>query len=280
VVTLTQDLTLLKKVLKTPKEMITKIVHFSDLHIRLFKDHDLYRRILTDALNQWKEIKPDRIVFTGDLVHSKNQMTPELVGFVAWILTECSKVAKTILIPGNHDALISNMDRLDSISPVFKSLNNPNIVYYKDKGVYEDENISWCVYSQFQGNVPPEIETAKGYKIGLFHGPINGLKSDLGFDFGEEAYDTSKFDGLDIVLCGDIHKRAVFNIPNGKRGVMIGSCVQQNFGENMTKHGYGVYDINTDNYEFFDLKNPKPFLKFKITSFEDLVVGGETLINF
>lgn len=72
--------------------MINKIIHFSDLHIRLFKDHDLYREIMTNALNEWKEHKPDRIVFTGDLVHSKNQMTPELINFVVWILTECSKI--------------------------------------------------------------------------------------------------------------------------------------------------------------------------------------------
>ena len=76
--------------------MIKKIIHFSDLHVRLFKDHDLYRQIIKDALEQWRNIAPDRIVFTGDLVHSKNQMTPELVEFIAWVLTECSKIAKTI----------------------------------------------------------------------------------------------------------------------------------------------------------------------------------------
>ncbi len=32
-------------------------------------------------------------------------------------------------------------------------------------------------------------------KIGLFHGPISGLKTDLGFEFGEEAYEIEKFDG-------------------------------------------------------------------------------------
>ena len=127
--------------------MINKLVHFSDLHIRLFKDHELYRSILEDAINQWKEIKPDRIVFTGDLVHSKNQMTPELIEMVSWILKECSYIAKTIIIPGNHDFLVNNIDRLDALSPIIDSLNNNNIVYYKDRGVYEDENVSWCVYS-------------------------------------------------------------------------------------------------------------------------------------
>jgi DNA repair exonuclease SbcCD nuclease subunit len=197
----------------------------------------------------------------------------------SWVLTECSKIAKTILIPGNHDANLKNDDRLDSITPIVNNLNNSNIVYYKNRGVYEDENVSWCVYSQFQGNIPPDIDTALGFKIGLFHDPVQGLTTDLGFDFGEHAYDTEKFKGLDIVLCGDIHKRAFFNIPNGKRGVMVGSFLQQNFGESVGKHGYGVYDIDTDEYSFVDLPNPKPFLKFQIKSIDDLVNGTEKLLN-
>ena len=128
--------------------MIKKLVHFSDLHIRLFKDHDLYRSILENAIEQWKELKPDRIVFTGDLVHSKNQMTPELIEMVRWVLTECSFICKTIIIPGNHDFLVNNTERLDALTPIISSLNSGNISYYKDRGVYEDDNISWCVYSQ------------------------------------------------------------------------------------------------------------------------------------
>ena len=109
--------------------MIKKIVHFSDLHIRLFKDHDLYRGILETALKEWASIRPDRIVFTGDLVHSKNQMTPELVEFVAWVLSECAKIAKTVVIIGNHDFLENNNTRLDALTPIIDSLKNDNITY-------------------------------------------------------------------------------------------------------------------------------------------------------
>jgi DNA repair exonuclease SbcCD nuclease subunit len=259
--------------------MIKRLVHFSDLHIRLFKDHDLYRGILETALKEWASIQPDRIVFTGDLVHTKNQLTPELIEMVRWLLTECSKIAKTIIIPGNHDALINNIERLDSLTPIISSLNNPNVVYYKDRGTYEDENVSWCVYSQFQGNIPPEINTAVGFKIGLFHDPVAGLTTDLGFDFGSHAYDVEKFNGLDLVLCGDVHKRAIFNIPNGKRGVMIGSLIAQNYGESITKHGFGIYNLETDEYSFVDLHNPKPFLSFKMKSFDDIINGTEKLVN-
>lgn len=187
--------------------MIKRLVHFSDLHIRLFKDHDLYRSILTNAFSEWAALKPDRIVFTGDLVHSKNQMTPELIEFVAWTLNECSKIAKTIVIIGNHDFLENNMSRLDALTPIIESLNDPNIVYLKDRGVHEDDNVMWVVYSLMSHNIRPEIPSTSLKKIGLFHGPINGLKTDLGYSFGDESFDSKNFDGLEIVLCGDIHKR-------------------------------------------------------------------------
>jgi DNA repair exonuclease SbcCD nuclease subunit len=259
--------------------MIKRLVHFSDLHIRLFKDHDLYRSVLTDMLSKFKELNPDRIVFTGDLVHSKNQMTPELIEFVAWVLTECSKIAKTIVIIGNHDFLENNMSRLDALTPIIESLRNENIVYYKNRGSYEDQNIEWVVFSLMDHNVPPDITESQRTKIGLFHGPVVGLSTDIGYKF-EDGIDSSRFAGCDLVLCGDIHKRQVFSIPNEKKAYMVGSTIQQNFGETVRKHGFGIYDVEEDKYEFVDLDNPKPFLSFKIKSIEDLVNGTEQLLNY
>jgi DNA repair exonuclease SbcCD nuclease subunit len=234
--------------------MINKLVHFSDLHLRLIKDHDLYRTILTDMFNQFKEIQPCRILFTGDLVHSKNQVSPELIEMVRWVLDECSKIAKTIIIVGNHDMLESNLSRLDTLTPIIQSMDNDNIVYYKDRGVYEDENIDWVVYSLFEHNIPPIIEKSDRLKIGLFHGPIVGLYTDIGYKF-ETGYEVSKFEGCDIVLCGDIHARQIFDIPGGKKAYMVGSTIQQNFGERLKKHGFGIYDVIKDEYSFVDLNN-------------------------
>lgn len=259
--------------------MINRIVHFSDLHIRLFKDHEQYRQILKQAFKEWESIQPDRIVFTGDLVHSKNQMTPELVEFVAWVLTECSKIAKTVLIIGNHDFLENNSSRLDALTPIIDSLKNELIVYYKNRGVYEDENVNWCVYSLTDHNIPPDIQKSDKLNIGLFHGPIQGLYTDIGYKF-EDGFDANKFKGCDIVLCGDIHKRQIFEIPNGKKAYMVGSMIQQNFGETIRKHGYGIYEIDKNEYTFIDLPNPKPFLSFYIDSIENIFEGKEKLVNY
>jgi len=259
--------------------MINRLVHFSDLHVRLFKDHELYRSILQTAFKEWETLRPDRIVFTGDLVHSKNQMTPELVEFVAWVLSECAKIAKTIVIIGNHDFLENNNTRLDALTPIIDSLKNDRITYLKNRGVYEDENVNWCVYSLMEHNLPPDIQKSDKTNIGLFHGPIQGLYTDIGYKF-EDGFDVDKFSGCDLVLCGDIHKRQVFDIPGKKKAYMIGSTIQQNFGEKITKHGYGVYDVEQDVYDFVDLPNPKPFLAFYITSIDNLVDGTEKLTNY
>jgi DNA repair exonuclease SbcCD nuclease subunit len=228
---------------------------------------------------EWGSIAPDRIVFTGDLVHSKNQLTPELIEFVVWVLTECSKIAKTVVIIGNHDFLENNTLRLDALTPIIDSLNNEMILYYKNRGVYEDQNINWCVYSLMDHNIPPEIPIGDNKNIGLFHGPVQGLYTDIGYKF-EEGFDTDKFKGCDLVLCGDIHKRQIFDIPGGKKAYMVGSTIQQNFGETIRKHGYGIYQVDKDEYTFVDLLNPKPFLSFYINSIDDLLEGKEKLINY
>ena len=222
--------------------MIKTIVHYSDLHLKLYKHHQRDKNILKTALNEWKEIKPDRIIFTGDLVHSKNQMTPELIRLLSWWMTETAKICPTTYLIGNHDFLENNQDRLDAITPIVENLNNSNITYYKNKGCYDDENVMWCVYSLVQENERPDIPSTDKIKIGLFHGSIIGLKTDIGFEF-EDGYEAEIFDGCDIVLAGDIHKRQIFDIPNGKKAYMIGSTICQNYGENIKNHGYGILNL-------------------------------------
>ena len=168
---------------------------------------------------------------------------------------------------------------MDALTPIIDSLKNNQIVYLKNRGVYEDENINWCVYSLMEHNIPPDIQKSDKTNIGLFHGPIQGLYTDVGYKF-EDGFDVDKFNGCDLVLCGDIHKRQVFDIPGKKKAYMIGSTIQQNFGEKITKHGYGVYDVEKDEYDFVDLPNPKPFLAFHINSIDNLVDGTEKLMNY
>jgi|TARA_R100000664_G_scaffold5794_1_gene10709 DNA repair exonuclease SbcCD nuclease subunit len=259
--------------------MIDTIVHYSDLHLKLYKNHQRDKGILENALKEWKKINPDRIVFTGDLVHSKNQMTPELIRLLSWWLVETAKICKCIYLIGNHDFLENNLDRLDALTPIIENINNENIIYYSKKNTHIDENINWCIYSLMDENERPEIEKIPGKtNIGLYHGVIKGLSTDVGFTF-EEGADEKTFEGCDLVLAGDIHKRQIIDIGDNRKAYMIGSTICQNFGENISNHGYGVYNLTKNEYNTYELDNPQPYLNFKITDIEDIENETERLIN-
>jgi DNA repair exonuclease SbcCD nuclease subunit len=270
--------------------MVKKVIHIADIHIRTIQMHELYKRQFDALIEEIKEhsvkwtdegisYNEIRIVIAGDIAHQKINISNEQLLLTSWFLRELASYGKVVIIPGNHDFLENNTQRLDSITPVVELLNNENIVYHKDSGVYSDENVNWVVYSLYQHNARPEFTKEEGkFHIGLFHSPIQGMSTDMGFQF-EDSYDQLNFVGLDLLLCGDIHKRQTFTLPEGGKGVMIGSLIQQNFGETVKHHGYGIYDIETDNYSFHDMDNEQPFLHFKINDINDIENEKEELVN-
>ena len=130
---------------------------------------------------------------------------------VTTFLNKCSKIAKTIITLGNHDFLANNLDRMDALTPIISTMDNPNIMFLKHTGTYKDENVVWCVYGHMEGSERPNIEEARELYgeevsyIGLYHDPLIGLKTAVGFEF-EDGKDISIFEGCDLVMCGDIHK--------------------------------------------------------------------------
>lgn len=218
--------------------MIKKIVHIADIHIRTFQLHSLYKKQFYELIDQLQiellgNTKDEvRICIVGDIAHQKINVSNEQIILTSWFLSELSKLGKIIIIPGNHDFLENNTQRVDSITPVVELLNNPDIVYHKDSGVYEDENIKWVVYSLYQHNRRPEFEKEDGFYVGLFHGPIQGFSTDLGYQF-EDGYDIVNFHGCDIVLCGDIHKRSILNLESEIE-------VDENLVDHYLKNGWKI----------------------------------------
>lgn len=270
--------------------MVKKVIHIADIHIRTIQMHELYKTQFETLIGElkiqyqkwveeglyWENI---RVVIAGDIAHQKINISNEQLMLTSWFLKQLGEIGKVVIIPGNHDFLENNTQRLDSITPIVELLYDEPIVYYKDSGMYPDNNVNWVVYSLYQHNVRPEFVKEEGkFHIGLFHSPIQGMSTDMGFQF-EDAYDQLNFVGLDLLLCGDIHKRQTFTLPEGGKGVMVGSLIQQNFGETVNHHGYGIYDIKTDNYTFHDMKNDQPFLHFKITDINDIENEKEELVN-
>ena len=230
---------------------LKRIYHIADIHIRNVKRHKEFRGVGTE----------DSIIYlAGDIAHAKLELSPELVREISWLFTECSNHCKTILIAGNHDCNMNNSDRLDVLSPIVDALNLPNFHYLKDTQVFWEDKVAFAVYSIFDNkdNWPKADDWTMmpaRKKIALFHGPVDHSQTDIGYVVSSRHFTTDMFDGYDLALLGDIHKRQELISPKGCKCVYAGSLVQQNFGETLDKHGFLVWDLDTLTYEEVDIKN-------------------------
>ena len=271
------------------KEMVKVIVHLADIHVRTFRLHQEYKDVFKNLFEQLNDLLKDykreeiRIAIVGDLVHQKIVISNEQMILCSWFLKNLEKIAPIILVAGNHDLLENNKDRMDSITPLVHLLDDININYFTESRCYLDENIVWCVYSIFEENKRPDIEAAreefgpdKTY-IGLYHAALVNAKTDLGYQI-EHGDEISIFEGCDMVLLGDIHKRQNFEL-NGVKIAYPSSLIQQNFGENVSNHGFLLWDVANRTFTEHDVKNDNPFYVFKIRSSSDIANNKEIITN-
>ena len=276
--------------------MVKKIIHTGDIHIRNLRRIDEYQEQLNKFIDECKRISSNyspeeiRIVIAGDIVHNKLDISGEGYVLTSWFLKELDKIAKTFVIAGNHDINMKNLNRLDPLSAIF-SMCNFNQTFYLDRelgfqsGCIIDDNIVWCLYSTFDNFAKPNIDEIKINApdknliyVGLFHGMVIGAKTDTGYSV-ENGYDTAYFDGIDMGLLGHIHKRQCLKY-NGVPLVYCGSLIQQDFGENISSHGFILWDVDTQTFEEKNIENnDNGFYTFSINSIDDIENDSETIIN-
>ena len=274
--------------------MIKKVIHMADIHIRPFQRLEEYTNKLNDLKEQIREIvkgykkEEIKIVISGDVVHSKNSISNELIAFVASWIRELEELSSVLVISGNHDLVTDNKSRIDTLTAIFTAAKFENSIHLDsyfgyDSGIVVEDNITWALYSIFSDFKRPNIEQAKkdypnNTVIGLYHGTVVGATLNNGM-VTENGVIGDIFEGCDFVLAGDIHKRQVI-----KRGnceiVYPGSLIQQTFGETVTQHGFVVWDIEKKTYEFVDLPLDYELYDFEIKTPEDIDENKEILINY
>ena len=146
-----------------------------------------------------------------------------------------------------------------------------------------DDNITWCVYSIYDGYAKPDIAKARkelpsNRIIGLYHGMVVGAALENG-SVVDNGVDGDVFGGCDCVMAGHIHKRQEL-----KRGdvpiVYCGSLIQQTFGETVSQHGFSIWDVETMEHTFIDLSTDYGLYDMEISCVEDIDNDKEIIINY
>jgi DNA repair exonuclease SbcCD ATPase subunit len=253
-------------------ETISNIFHISDIHIRTLKRHREYLEVFENMMLEISQHADANscCVITGDVVHSKLDMSPELVR----MLTEFFNMftIPTIVILGNHDMNLNNMHRIDALSPILDVIQNKNIHFIKENAVFEIGNV---LFNHMAVDVAPEhyiratdIKSDK-YKIALHHGAVHSAKTDIGYEISNEHVKTDIFDGHDLVLLGDIHKAdqtlQEYTTSNSVKKPLIkypGSLIQQNHGEALD-HGILHWNLPARTAKFMEIPNDYGYVTFE-----------------
>jgi len=262
------------------------ILHISDIHIeKNTKRHEEYREVFQNLYNQIDDLlsKGTKLVIAvlGDVVHEKIDLSSDNVVLGKNFLKNLSKRAPTVVIAGNHDLLENNQTKSDSISALVDD-SMTNLYYFKYSGLYEIGSIVFCVSSlldkKFLTHNSIKHLIPNGKKcVALYHGMIDGMViNNSGFkavveekmptEKKEGQEETSKyvgttrhrrqeeFDGFDAVLLGDIHKRGYPNEKN-KKMAYCSSLLQVSRGEDLTDHGFLLWDVKDLSHKFHRVKN-------------------------
>jgi len=249
--------------LKTNLKSVSKIVHFSDVHVRILARHQEYREVFEKLYKSINEVKNNStiIVICGDIMHSKLDMSPELIMLSSEFFTKLSEICPLVIIPGNHDLQLNNKNRLDALSPIISNLKNERIYYLKEGGVYKFANITLVHMSIF--DEPENYIKAKdinsNIKIALFHGVVSQAKNNFGYIFSNEKININTFKDFDITLLGDIHLVQDLS----KNIKYSGSLIAQSHAET-NKHGYVLWDLNKKISEFIEIENDYGFHTIEI----------------
>jgi len=251
---------------------INKIAHLADIHIRKLHRFAEYRDVFERLYVKLKESKPDLIYIGGDIVHGKLDTSPEETRLVAEFFLSLADISDLLVIPGNHDCNLNNASREDVLSPIIDLVKqiNPRIHFWKKTGVYEMGGCQFGHLSVFDmtkdgkpnaKNIPRAKDIDGEHKIAIYHGGVGNFQVDTGLVMSDEHVNVIDFDGYDLVLLGDIHKRQFLN--DDETVAYPGSLIQQNFAE-APDHGFLLWDVEKRKSEFVQVENDYGFKAIRV----------------
>jgi len=137
-----------------------KIAHISDIHYGT-----VGRKKLENVVNEINIMKPDIIVFTGDLFDEYFNLNDDTKSSIIEVLSKLEAPLGKYAISGNHDYDYDNYDELIKQCGFTYLDNESKIIYYNG-----DEPIEIVGYSdELKGKSNYDISLSDYYKIALIH---------------------------------------------------------------------------------------------------------------
>lgn len=261
--------------------MIRYIAHISDIHIRtgnhIISRYHEYLEVFNSLIYRLRGLlnKDDSlIVITGDIFHNKYRVEDCGISLFKHLINGLKHIAPIIIIPGNHD--FRQEDYCSDYKPLLSSLmpdDIDNLFYLDATQIFTYKNIDFStvsIYDTLEKNCAsgrvkdlpdfPINHKSDNIKIALFHGTFRSIRlnknqiMDMPAD-EENMYPFEWIKDFDYGLLGDIHYRQIDRFKNRLLWGYAGSLIQQNFGEDLSNHGFLLWDVREGKVTPHDIPN-------------------------
>jgi DNA repair exonuclease SbcCD nuclease subunit len=239
---------------------MSKIALFSDLHIGVHQNSDLWLEI---ALNwsDWfaqslKDNKIDTLFFLGDWYHYRDEINNKTLSTSNQIL-EKLKDFKMYMIPGNHDCYYKNNSIVNSIE-ILNGWGNIDVISERTCVDLNNKRFQFCPWG-FDDTKIEHSDVLLGH-MSIQNFKMNSFKV---CDHGLQSNNLLKF--CKCVFSGHFHKRAT-NKYDSKYITYLGNPFQTDFGDIGNNKGY--YILDTSNLSSKFIENPQSPIHCKIFTSE------------
>jgi DNA repair exonuclease SbcCD nuclease subunit len=256
-------------------ELNKKIGLFSDIHIGLGQDSELWHNIVLNFAKWASQVYLDKgikqILIPGDIFHNRNEINVNTLS-VAKKFFDYFKNFEIFISTGNHCCYFKNNSTVNSISildgwsniKIFD--NEPVILTHKNKSI---SMIPWGVpFEQI-----PKTDICIGhFEIVSFY--MNTYKI---CEHGMTS--NNLFKKAKTIISGHFHKRDHRKYNNGEI-IYLGSPYQHNFGDTGDQRGIYVYDIDNNSFEFIENNFSPKFIKLKTEDLTKKSIENKIKNNF
>ena len=121
------------------------IYHFADIHLKNnnYQNYSTIFKKIKKFFFKLKDSKDVIILICGDVFHTKNVISPEIIILFCEFLDIFNNLP-VIFIPGNHDIDIYNKnDKKFIIHSLLSFINKKNIFYLEQTGIYKYNNCNF-----------------------------------------------------------------------------------------------------------------------------------------
>ena len=269
--------------------MLRYIFHISDIHIRngdrhmsrfdeyLQVFHNLFVSLKQSIKTMSLEYNQYVIIVSGDVFHNKSVIGNYGLHLYKDLITNLTKIGRTIIFHGNHDKNQNDLEQPSLVSCTV-DVNNLMILYHSQSFSINNVGFSYVNIDdtldtqRTSGRIDalpqfPPIQDQVDYKIALFHGTFAQVKLYNGKDVSEissahRPYPLEWIQNFDYAILGDIHLRQ-YSLYKDTLWGYSGSLLQQDIGEDIINHGYMIWDLHTKSVQEINVYNQYGIIKVK-----------------